>query len=325
MKRSCRRGALLLGAVVLTSSLAACSGSSGSSQASAQERTASRTTVAGFRKADWAGRITVNYRKNSIRFRASGIPNHSRSAYYAVGNGGSPVPTPENSSAVADPTQAQNYDYSIPNRPVWRKTVTSAPLGSIGFMISGATLFNPYEGDGTTVAMQNNFSVAAPGGGTAPFVDDCSGHPTPQMGGAGGLYHYHALPGCVTSQVDTGTGPSHIIGIAFDGYPIYGNRNIRGQKVSVSKLDRCNGIKSATPEFPKGIYHYVLPGTSNATSSIRCFHGRVDSDLISPMPPMGGGEGMPPGPPPGGVGSQGGAVPLGSLAHSFVCDLVGRA
>ena len=320
MKNGFRAGLWMLSAFSVVVVFAACGGSPDSSQARAQSSASSKTTTAGFKKAGWADRVTVVYRKKSIRFRASGIPNHSRSAYYAVGNGGSPVPTPENSSAVADPTQAQNYDYSIPNEPLWRKKVTSAPLGSIGFMISGAVLFNPYEGDGTTVAMANNFSVAAPGGGVAPFVDDCSGHPTPQTGGAGGQYHYHALPGCVTSQVDTGTGPSHIIGIAFDGYPIYGNRNIKGAEVPVSKLDRCNGIKSPTPEFPKGIYHYVLPGTTNATSSIRCFHGKVDSDLITQMPPMGGG-GMPPGPPPG---ASGGPVPIGSLAHSFVCDLLGR-
>lgn len=322
MKVKCHAGLSMLAALIVVIILAACGGAPDSTHASAHASASSKTTTAGFKKAGWADRIIVSYRKHSIRFRASGIPNHSRSAYYAVGNGGTIVPTAGNSSPVADPTQAQNYDYSIPNRPVWRKKVTSAPLGSIGFMISGAVLFNPYEGDGTTVAMQNNFSISAPGGGSAPFVDDCSGHPTPQMGGGGGQYHYHALPNCVTSQVDTDSGPSHIIGIAFDGYPIYGNRNIKGAEVPVSKLDRCNGIKSPTPEFPKGIYHYVLPGTSDATSSIRCFHGKVDPDLITQMPPMGGGGGMPPGTPPS--GAAGGPVPVGSIARSFICDLLGK-
>ena len=134
----------MLGALVAAVSIAACGGSPDSSQAKSQSSGSSKTTTTAFKKAGWADRITVSYRKSSIRFRASGIPNHSRSAYYAVGNGGTIVPTAGDSSPVADPTQAQNYDYSIPNKPVWRKKVTSAPLGSIGFMISGAVLFNPH-------------------------------------------------------------------------------------------------------------------------------------------------------------------------------------
>lgn len=46
-------------------------------------------------------------------------------------------------------------------------------------MISGAILFNPYEGDGTTVAMSSNFTITNSDGITASFVDKCAGHPTP--------------------------------------------------------------------------------------------------------------------------------------------------
>jgi len=55
-------------------------------------------------------------------------------------------------------------------------------------------------------------------------------------------------------------------------------------------LDKCNGINSATPEFPKGIYHYVLLATLDARSSIACFHGEVDASQIQAMPQMGGGQ-----------------------------------
>ena len=88
----------------------------------------------------------------------------------------------------------------------------------------------------------------------------------------------------MAAKVDTGSGPSHLIGLAFDGFPIYGAREIKGRRVSVAKFDACNGITSATPEFPNGIYHYVLPGTTNATSAIRCFHGKVSSSLTTQMP-----------------------------------------
>jgi len=184
-------------------------------------------------------------------------------------------------------------------------------------MISGAVLFNPYEADSTTVAQASNFSLTAPDGSLAPFIDSCNGHSTPAMGNGGGQYHYHALPGCVSKTVDTSTGPSHILGVAFDGFPIYGKRDINGKVISVSKLDKCNGITSATPEFPNGIYHYVLPGTNNATSSIRCFHGKVDSSLITQMPNMGGG-------PPGG-GPPPATARAASVAARLLCDLTAAA
>jgi hypothetical protein len=181
-------------------------------------------------------------------------------------------------------------------------------LGSIGIMISGAVIFNPYEADNTTVAMSSNFTLNEDGK-TGSFIDHCAGHPGP-----GGEYHYHGNSECVTRQVDkTGEG-SHIIGLALDGFPIYGAYDIDGVEIKAAELDACNGIFSATPEFPSGIYHYVLPLTSDATSSIRCFHGVVDASQIRPMPPMQGGQGPGQGPgqgqPPGqGPGMQPGMQP----------------
>ena len=86
-------------------------------------------------------------------------------------------------------------------------------------------------------------------------------------------------------------GHSPIIGIALDGYPIYGpigfdpndnTTNVQSKKLKLMQsrykyngdkyiynpnddgdLDICNGIFSSTPQFPKGIYHYhtTLNGT----------------------------------------------------------------
>ncbi len=308
-------------AVSAAAVLAACGGVADDSSATASVATSATTsssssasTKAGLKKATWGKNMKVSYGTSTIRLRSNGIPNHSRSKYYAVPNAGVVVPTQATATAALDPTGTQSYDFKIPTTPKKISKTTAAPLGSIGMMISGSVLFNPYEGDGTTVAMASNFTISAPDGSTAPFVDTCSGHPTPAMGGGGGQYHYHGLPACVSKEVDTSTGPSHIIGIAFDGFPIYGKRDIKGKVIPASKLDKCNGITSATPEFPKGIYHYVLPGTANATSSIRCFHGKVDSSLITQMPNMGGPPGG--GPPPA-------TARTSSVAARLLCDLTG--
>ncbi|MCE9621587.1 MAG: YHYH protein [Actinomycetia bacterium] len=255
--------------------------------------TASATTIdttesgdltSGFQQASWGANVTVTYENGVLHYISDGIPNHERDVQYAVPTGGVVVPDASTATATDDPTVAQTYDYSIPLTPTKAATVTSTSLGVIGLMISGASLFNPYEGDGATVATQSNFSVKDASGNDVWFLDDCAGHPTPM-----GQYHYHALPKCVTATVDETNGASHIIGIAFDGYPIYGDRDINGNQLTAADLDECNGITSPTPEFPGGVYHYVLLDVADSTSSIRCFSGVVDESITSmaAMPGMG--------------------------------------
>ncbi len=231
----------------------------------------------------WGSAIKTAFANGSVVMSTTDIPNHKRDTYYAVPNTGVMVPNASTAHIAKDPTKEQNLSFTIPTKPVLTSTLTDTPLGSIGVMISGSVLFNPYEGNGTTVAMSNNFYLTNSDGTKVWFVDKCDGHPTPDSG----TYHYHAGSSCVIDQVDAKTGPSHLIGVALDGFPIYGPRDIKGKTVPVKSLDKCNGITSATPEFPKGIYHYVLPRTTNATSSIRCFHGVVDASQIMQMPPMG--------------------------------------
>ncbi len=146
-------------------------------------------------------------------------------------------------------------------------------------MISGASLYKAAEIVGHRAsALKDNasyrFKKQDGEGVAAHFIDKCSGHPTPAS--AGNSYHYHGLSPCVTAQVDQEGGPSHLIGVALDGFPIYGDRDIDGKPVALGRLDACNGLTSATPEFPQGIYHYVLPADSKEhNSSMRCYAGTV--------------------------------------------------
>jgi hypothetical protein len=256
--------------------------------ASAANTPKSVATSSAIKAAKWNPTVKLTYSKSSVLMQPTGIPNHARDAYYAVPNAGVVVPDATTANIIKDPTKTQTYNFTIPTTPKYSSKVTNTSLGSIGVMISGAVLYNPFEGDGKTVAMANNFTITDASGITASFVDKCTGHPTPGIG----AYHYHGLPSCVTAKVDKVSKPSHIIGFALDGFPIYGDRDINGKQITAKNLDQCNGINSATPEFPKGIYHYVLLGTADARSSIACFHGEVDASQIQAMPPMGGG-GMP--------------------------------
>jgi hypothetical protein len=237
--------------------------------------------------AKWNPTVKITYGKSTIVMEPTGIPNHVRDKYYAVPLS-QEVVVPDSTTAkiVLDPTKAQSYKFTIPTTPQYTSAVTATSLGSIGVMISGAVIYNPFEGDNKTVAMANNFTITNSEGITASFVDKCAGHPIPDSG----AYHYHGLSICVTAKVDKIAKPSHVIGFALDGFPIYGDRDIKGKQITAKNLDQCNGIISATPEFPKGIYHYVLLGTADVRSSIACFHGKVDASQIQAMPPMGGGQ-----------------------------------
>ena len=272
--------------VVVSLLVAGCSGSGTSAPSSPTPSSGSDSsavsTQAAVKGASWATSVSLSYANGMVNVKANGIPNHERQSKYALPNDGVMVPDSSTSYIAVDPTRTQDYDFSIPTTPIYSETTTAAPLGSIGMVISGAVLFNPYEGDNSTVAMASNFYLTDSDGTKVYFVDACSGHPTPV-----GEYHYHAGSSCVTKQVDTESGPSHLIGLALDGFPIYGARDVNGNEIPASALDECNGITSATPEFPEGIYHYVLPNTTDETSSIRCFHGEVDASQIHQMPNMG--------------------------------------
>ena len=229
----------------------------------------------------WGDNVTITFGDDTFRFRSNGVPNHALQAEYVMPDDFTPCvphPTPDCShiEPVATAIQPNSLDYTIPLRPQKVKETFSLPFGAMGVMISGSTVYNPYEGDGKTVAMNANFTLTNAQGQEVAFMDSCSGHPSPHPAEE---YHYHGLSMCVTEQVDEQDGPSHIIGFAFDGFPIYGDRDIDGQPIDPTTLDECNGIESPTPEFPDGIYHYVMLDVPTVQSTIRCLHGKLPAPL----------------------------------------------
>ena len=249
-------------------------------------------------QASWFSNVKVSFSGDSVMVVSDGVPNWMAEKY-AKPNAG--VVVPESASDVtldlaSKLVSAQNLNYTMTLNPTKAASVTSTSLGPIGILANGAVIFNPYEGDGKTVAVTGNVYLTDSNGVKWGFLDVCNGHP-----GMGGMYHYHGMPPCVTSVIDKVGGPSHILGLAFDGFLIYGNKDINGKLISSSQLDACNGITSATPEFPAGIYHYVLTEEKSNRSTINCFAGTPTLSQGGGMQPggMGGMPGMG-GPPPGG-------------------------
>lgn len=242
------------------------------------------TTASAVKATGWGKNVTIDVGDGDFRFRSNGVPNHALEDEYIMPDDGTTcVPHPTTACSHIEPVstaiQANDLDYTITTNPEKADLTASLPFGPMGVMISGSPVYNPYEGDGVTVAMNANFTLKNPQGKDVAFMDSCNGHPSPHPAEQ---YHYHGLPGCVTAQVDETDGPSHIIGYAFDGFPVYGDRDINGAQIKPETLDECNGIESATPEFPDGIYHYVMLEVATKQSTIRCLHGKLKIPLPKP-------------------------------------------
>ena len=244
-----------------------------------------------YKSVAWGSTVTVTYPSScQMTIATTGQPDYTPNPYYlAPASGNEEVvaytavtntPMALISYATTIEPKLQGSTATIDICPTKASTTTATNLGAIGYLISGTAMFNPFEMDATTAAVADNASYTFTDGAgvtqTAYFIDQCDSHSN------GTTWHAHGNPDCVTSQVDTSTGPSHIIGIALDGFPIYGGRDIDGNVVSVSQLDACNGITSATPEFPDGAYHYVLPiGVTTKYASINCYSGTVSQTTMA--------------------------------------------
>jgi len=308
--------------------------------------TTAQSEQAAVKQVRWTPNVTVSYADGSWTFKSDGVPSSQfTAAHYAVPT--NPLEVSAAGATVITTSQVlrdQNYSFTLPTTPKYSSTTTTN-LGAIGVLLDGAVLYNPYEANKETVATQNNFSATS-NGTTASFLDSCDGHPGP-----GGQYHYHGLPDCLVQYATTGkntqttsvtsfsgstTVPATetntaarqpaLLGFAFDGYGIYDNVAMNGKTIGVSSLDSCNGIFSAVPGYPDGIYHYVLENVKTDRSSLGCYHGVVSSAYVHALKNsingLAGnglaGNGLagngPPGNGPGGNGPPAGPGPAQSLS-----------
>jgi hypothetical protein len=286
----------VLFALALPSALIAtgCSSSSSASTTSSSGGSGTGTPNAyttAYKALTWGSNVTVTYPTTcSMTVTSTGAPPYHAAYYLAPASTTYPTvvaTTPSGLQLAVTPYTAASVatgSATFNICPTKASSTTSANMGPIGYITSGEFLYNAYEAT-STPALGDNVSYTFTSGGTsytASFIDACNSHPTPIN--VGYTWHYHGVPTCVTTAVDGASGPSHIIGIALDGFPVYGGRDINGNIVTTSQLDACNGITSATPEFPSGAYHYVLPiGVTTGFSSLNCYAGTVSTTVMAEM------------------------------------------
>jgi hypothetical protein len=301
--------------------------------------------------------VSITMNETHITITSNGLPDHDFESTLAC-------------SEANDCTRAQNYEWSIPRSPTNDTSgghdATNCPeangdyecapaLGDVAIAINGVPFYGPEDGPGgDAVASQHGM-----------YEEDrqnielgvCHGH-----SGMGGTYHYHADANCLhwhpeegdtildydistpaAVAQNTANGPhSAVVGVAMDGYPIYGfwgyddDMNVVEMKSSyklkegetgyngiddyvyvegLGHLDVCNGHFGPTPEFPDGIYHYHSTmmngeGEMGFPYFLLCYHGEtyLDEGGGGDNPDCSGhgvtwGPGI--GPPPEGCGGGG--------------------
>ena len=177
---------------------------------------------------------------NHWMFKHSGVPSH---AY-------GPFPSRHNPNDI----QVKNHEFSIPKIPTPVSQPMCLPMGPIGVAISGIPFFNPYSDEGYDAVGGVDGT-----GQCAEVFDNCKGHPQ-----ATGMYHYHQLPTCLYNGTE-----NELLGVAFDGHPIYGPLIENGVTVNRKSgvLDVCGG------RYYNGEYRYHI--TYDFPYVLACYHSMV--------------------------------------------------
>jgi hypothetical protein len=249
--------------------------------------------------------LTEDTTNNQIVITGNGVPNYTPTILgfnvtdgwnAAVSGGFQSLKFSENNSGAAggnNPNRivVATQTFRIPLNPTVNASATDTALGTVGVSVNGMPIYNPFEDANQTAATGRIFS-------------GCCGHP--QLSGA---YHYHKYPTCLRflkgdvwqsekekcDELDTlisSGGHSPLIGFALDGWPVYGpvgwkdtNRISKLLKSSYTgandtygnptyaaasgDLDECNGLVSPTPDYPEGIYHYVMSLEANPNGTVK--------------------------------------------------------
>jgi hypothetical protein len=242
-------------------------------------------------KAGWGKNVTVEFDdKGNMIVRSLGVPDHEILPVYQA------VSVVDNKTTYPIKLQDQHMKVVIPLQPKLADKQTSTDIGLIGIAISGALFYSPYEADRKTLALSQKDMVV----NGIPFLDACNGHPNPLAV----QYHYHGVPYCITDVIDKSGEHSHLLGYLLDGFPVYGPQGDNGVKLTPKDLDECNGMFGPTPEYPEGIYHYVL--TDEPPYIMSCYAGVIELDTSTlalftrgvdtsfPPPPLPPGALLPP-------------------------------
>jgi len=181
-----------------------------------------------------------------------------------ISSNGLPVGDVTGTFPVATDDPAYSYDRnpntiaetsvskSLPVTPTPAATPGCLGKAAIGVLKNGVVLYAPLD-------ERNRDAVAY------ETQDDCDGHPQQSSN-----YHYHDVPSCLLAAA---TGPSTVVGFAYDGFPIVVERNAAGELPTNADLDECHGRSSPVLLDGKVVTTYHYSATSGFPYTVGCYHG----------------------------------------------------
>ncbi len=233
-----------------------------------------------FRQAE----IAMMSGKDGQRLRGNGLPVHE-TGNFPIARG-----TP---AAIWDrnpnPVRPYKLAFDLSADPQPAAAPSCLPMGPIGVALSGAVFFSALDGEGRDAVAQE-------------LMDGCEGHPGPN-----GQYHYHHGSPCFDNGMPGQHSP--LIGLALDGFGIYGPRDEGGVEIGNDALDECHGHLGPVPMADgttRLVYHYHA--NNEFPYTLGCFRGTPGDGRGQPQPAM--GVSLSPSPPPaaGGPPSPGGGA-----------------
>lgn len=188
---------------------------------------------------------------NRLTISGNALPNHSTGVF--------PVSRTDDAyffDRNPNNIRAHHFQTTLPADPEYSDSVNCVPMGAIGIMLTGAVLFNALDARGDNALAHE-------------ILDSCQGHPQRT-----GLYHYHGQSPCQDNAAPE-TEHSALVGYAFDGFGIYGNRGDGGVELHTDDLDVCHGhvgVVQFNGEM-RSTYHYHA--TADYPYTVSCFRGTV--------------------------------------------------
>lgn len=200
----------------------------------------------------WSGGFGASVGSDAFLVEGNGLPLHG-TGVFPIAAGSDAARYDRNPNSIS----AQKLTMTIPSSPKLAAKPSCLPGGPIGLAITGAVFFNALDAD-------NRDAVAN------EVLDSCEGHPQQS-----GLYHYHHDSPCLPQGAADQHSP--LVGVALDGFFIYGPRDQGGRKIGNAELDECHGHEGPVTDIDgvvKTKYHYHI--NNEFPYTLGCFKGVVD-------------------------------------------------
>ncbi|MBT0957363.1 YHYH protein [Alphaproteobacteria bacterium KMM 3653] len=232
--------------------------------------------MASVAEAGFGGSVTVTCEGGHAVIRSDTYPDHEKMTGIVATNEQVPVPADYGAPILLEPVLGQS--------PLTRDA-------ALGVAVNGVPIYD-YTGGGEMSQADLAHHQAQHDTLLTQQLDVCGGH-----AGRGDDYHYHVTPTCMIAAMENRE-ENPIIGWAFDGFPIYGDRNPDGSAIGAGDLDVCNGQVDE-------VFGYRYHTSAEAPYIVQCLMGEVaDFDRlprVRPLEAADGGGAAPGEPPRGGV------------------------